>query len=137
MATHAHPLVVVGLLAAAGCASSGSTQVSDLSEAPAAAQSRNSSVITPEEIAATNMSNMEEVIQRLRPQYLRTRGRTSINLVSDQVAVYMDDVHMGSVSVLSQIGTNGVKRVEYVRGPDTGFKFGLNHQAGVIHIISK
>jgi outer membrane cobalamin receptor len=137
MASRAHPLIVVGLFAAAGCASSGSTQASDLSDAPAATRSRNSNVITREEIAATNMGNMSDVIQQLRPQYLRTRGRTSINLAGDQVAVYMDDVHMGSVSVLSQIGANGVKRVEYVRGPDTGFKFGLDHQAGVVHIITK
>jgi hypothetical protein len=30
-----------------------------------------------------------------------------------------------------------VLRVEFIRGPDTGFKFGLDHQAGVIHVITK
>jgi outer membrane cobalamin receptor len=49
----------------------------------------------------------------------------------------MDDVHMGTVAVLSTIGANAVQRVEFIRGADTGFKFGLDHQAGVIHIITK
>jgi outer membrane receptor for ferrienterochelin and colicin len=124
-------LLAVSVLAL-GCASSGSTATADDQ-----GQSRTSNVITREEIAATSMGNMADVIQQLRPQFLRTRGRTSINLPADQVAVYMDDVHVGTTSALRTISANTVLRVEFIRGPDTGFKFGLDHQAGVIHVITK
>jgi hypothetical protein len=129
MANRASLMLILGTVAALGCASSGG--------ATGETASRNSNVILREEIAATNMGNMADVIQQLRPQYLRSRGQTSINLPADQIAVYMDNVHMGTTSVLSTIGAGGVIRVEFVRGAETGFKFGLDHQAGVIHIITK
>ena len=134
VATRAPIFIILGAALAVGCASSGSGTAEDGSAAPARSSSN---VILREEIIATGPGNMEEVIQRLRPQFLRGRGRTSINLPADQIAVYMDDVHLGTVSVLNTIGANAVLRVEFIRGADTGFRFGLDHQAGVIHIITK
>jgi outer membrane cobalamin receptor len=128
MASRTHILIVLSAVTLIGCASSGTAGTGE---------SRSSNIITREEIAATSMGNMADVIQQLRPQFLRSRGRTSINLPTDQIAVYMDDVHMGTTAVLNTIGANGVQRVEFIRGPDTGFRFGLDHQAGVIHIITK
>lgn len=133
MSNRAHILIILGAVVAVGCASSGAGTAADGTQT----QSRNSNIILREEIAATSLGNMADVIQQLRPQFLRSRGRTSINLPADQIAVYMDDVHLGTVGVLSSIGANGVLRVEFIRGADTGFKFGLDHQAGVIHIITK
>jgi outer membrane cobalamin receptor len=130
MHTRARFFMTVCAAAALGCASG-----TGAGDTPS--QSRNSNVITRAEIQAAGLANMQDVIQQLRPQFLRTRGRTSINLPADQVAVYIDDVHVGTANVLNTIGATGVMRVEFVRGPDTGFKFGLDHQAGVIHIITK
>lgn len=124
-------LLLAVSLSALGCASGGAGAGDD--ESP----SRSANTITREEIAATSMGNMADVIQQLRPQFLRSRGRTSINLPADQVAVYVDDIHLGTTSVLNTISANNVLRVDFIRGPDTGFKFGLDHQAGVIHIITK
>lgn len=129
-------LFALGIVVAAGCASSGGGAGGRAEDAgPSAA--RGSNVINQDEIAATGLANMEDVIQRLRPQYLRVRGRTSIMNPKDEVAVYVDDVHSGTASFLRSIGANSVRRVEYVSGPDTGFRFGMSHTAGVIHIITK
>jgi outer membrane cobalamin receptor len=132
--TYRRPFLLALSVIALGCASSGSTEAGPADDQ---GQSRTSNIITREEIAATSMGNMADVIQQLRPQFLRSRGRTSINLAADQVAVYMDNVHVGTTGALSTISANTVLRVEFIRGPDTGFKFGLDHQAGVIHVITK
>jgi hypothetical protein len=102
-----------------------------------AATAGSQSVITREEIAASGFANMEDVITRLRPQYLRGRGRTTIMGPPDEVAVYLDNSHLGNATALRGITASSVVRVEYISGPDTGFRFGMNHPAGVIHITTR
>jgi outer membrane cobalamin receptor len=97
-----------------------------------------SSVITRSEIVASGLMTMQEVIERLRPHFLRSRGRSSImRTSSDQVEVYLDDVYGGNTSVLRNIDATTVQQVEFVSGPETGFRFGRNHSAGVIHIVTR
>ena len=80
---------------------------------------------------------MQEAITRLRPQYLRGRGQTSVTQGADRVQVYMDNLHLGGEESLRTIPANGVIRVEFVTGTDSGFRFGTTHPAGVVHIITK
>ena len=124
-------LLVLLAVTALGCASGGTTSTSG------AAPATNRNMLLREEITASGVGNMHDAIQRLRPQFLRVRGQSSITQGGDRVAVYMDNVHLGAEDVLRTIGANGVIRVEYVNGPDTTYKFGSNHSAGVIHIITK
>jgi hypothetical protein len=131
--TRTRVLLLLLALAGTGCASSG-----DPATAGAAApQPSRQNILLREEITASGVGNMQDAIQRLRPQFLRVRGQSSITQGGDAVAVYMDNVHIGGAEVLRTIGANGVVRVEYVAGPDTTFKFGSNHSAGVIHIVTK
>jgi hypothetical protein len=125
-------LLLVLVVAAAGCASSSTS-----ANAPAAPQPNRQNLLLREEISASGVGNMMDAIQRLRPQFLRVRGQSSITQGGDAVAVYMDNVHIGGVEQLRTIAANGVVRVEYVSGPDTAFKFGSSHSAGVIHIVTK
>ena len=47
----------------------------------------------------------------------------------DEVAVYMDDVHVGAEDALRTISANGIQRVAYINARDTTFRFGANHAA--------
>lgn len=99
---------------------------------------RSSNIIARDEIAASGLMTMQEVIERLRPQFLRSRGRSSImRTSSDQVEVYVDDMYGGNTSMLRNIDATTVQQVEFVSGPETGFRFGRNHSAGVIHIVTR
>lgn len=126
------PLLLLVVLLAAGC---GARAPQDAAVAPSAARSSN--VITREEIADSGLTNMHEVIERLRPNFLRSRGPNSIMQQTEQVVVYLDDVYGGDVGMLRSIDANTVRRVEFVSGPDTGFRFGRNHSSGAIHIVTR
>lgn len=120
-------LIAGTILFTAGCAAR-----SEAGGTPGATQSQ----ITAAEIRDSGTTNAYDLIQKLRPQYLRVRGRSSINQSADRVSVYMDNVELGGVEALRTIATNTIARVEYVRGPDTSARFGLDRGAGVIHVIT-
>jgi hypothetical protein len=117
---------------ALGCAGSGAIP------ATGAAPGNPQNVLLREEIVTAGVGNMQDAIQRLRPQFLRTRGQTNVGSRIDQVAVLIDNVRVGEgEDTLRTIGTSGVLRVEYVNARDTTFRFGSSYAAGVIHIITK
>jgi outer membrane cobalamin receptor len=102
-----------------------------------AATAGSHNVITREEIARSGFVTMEEVITRLRPQFLRGRGQSTLLGGADRVIIYMDNTQLGTASALRGITADIVVRVEFISGPDTSFRFGMNHPAGVIHIITR
>src|SRR5687767_11985423 len=51
-------------------------------------------LITTQEIGEINYSTAFEVVEALRPQWLRPRGRTSLNM-REYVKVYLDDSLLG------------------------------------------
>jgi outer membrane receptor protein involved in Fe transport len=85
---------------------------------------------------AANVTNMLDAIQQLRPQYLRGRGNSSLSGGSDQVKVYLNGSEFGGASSLRTLQPGNVERVEFVRGPDTAVRFGMNNPAGVISITT-
>ena len=116
-------LVMCALLV--GCAAS----------AGGSGQTRSSSnVLLRAEIEGTGVTNLHDAIQQLRPQFLRTRGNTSIMGAADQIKVYLNGTELGGISTLQTIQASSVERVEFVRGPDTAVRFGLDNPAGVIAV---
>ncbi|HUG40647.1 MAG TPA: hypothetical protein VMM12_09185 [Longimicrobiales bacterium] len=100
-------LVLIGLLAAlaaSACASAGGT-----------ARPR-TDVITAEEIEATRVSNLYELVQRLRPRWLDLRSSQSFT--SDtQIVVYQGQSYLGGVEMLRQFGRESAHRLIYLDGP--------------------
>src|SRR6476620_249440 len=81
-----HAMLVVALTA---CASAGN----------ASGTPKDSSVITREEIATSMESNAYDAVARLRPLFLKSRGRTTINgEVNDYATVFVDGVRYGDLS---------------------------------------
>ena len=101
-----HAMLVVALTA---CASAGNK-----SGTP-----KDSSVITREEIATSMESNAYDAVARLRPLFLKSRGRTTINgEVNDYATVFVDGVRYGDLSTLRGIVTNQIQMIRFLGGPD-------------------
>ncbi len=73
-----------------------------------------SSVITPEEIVSAGASNLYDVVLRLRPGWLTGRGIRNFDGVTGNVVVYQDDVRLGDISALRDLGLEYVVSLRYM-----------------------
>jgi hypothetical protein len=125
-------VLVVGFLVG-GCASPGA--------APApAGGGRSRNLITQDEIQQSSARTAFELVQTLRPEYLRSRGMTS---ASDNAregglpVVYVDGVQYGSVASLTNIAPGTIREIRYLRAQDATTRFGTGVANGVIEVITK
>jgi hypothetical protein len=117
-------LLSAGLLA--GCASA-------RGHAPMA-QSR--SRLSRAELAATNASNLYDAIAKLRPEWLTSRGPTSVTNTSPTLAdVYMNGTMLGGIDYLRQVSVLEVSEVRFWEAGAASARFGLGHPRGVIELI--
>ena len=93
-------------------------------------------VLTASQLRDTNTQTVYDAIRRLRPQWLRARGRTSINAAGpDEPAVYVDGTRYGALNDLGLMDVNQVTRAEFVDPLEATTRFGTNHTGGAILIF--
>jgi len=122
-----------------GCSSGGSGSGSSSAPRPS---SRQQDVITESEIAsrATDAANALQIVQKLRPQMLRSRGLVSPNDPTGEAAmpkVYLDNVSYGPVESLANVNASQVKEIKFIKGPDATTTWGTGHMGGVILVTTK
>jgi len=89
--------------------------------------------ISPEEIAAEPVTTAAELVNRLRPAWLRSRGPESIRSGTPSFPiVYIDGVRSGGPEALRGISTQIIREIRFINGRDATTKYGLDHGAGVI-----
>lgn len=127
--------VVVGLQA---CAS-----------APSAGEGRNPNLITQAEIAGHDLTSAYQIVQRLRPQWLRNRGVSSFTgVVADPrsgaivpaaptTQVYLDGTRLGTLEDLHGISAMLVLQMERLGGIEATQRFGTGHEDGVILVTTR
>jgi len=118
------------LMVAAGvaCASAGTGSGS----------SRDSSILTADEVAATHESNAYDAINQVRPLWLKTRGQTSINTGSSPYAtVFVDGQYFGDLGSLRQLITAQIKQIRYFNGPNAVTRFGMQYGSGAIEVTTR
>ncbi len=109
---------------------------------------RRPNVISEEEIAALggSLQTALGIVQRLRPAMLRTRasststesgGTSSMDAVSGEVQVYLDNQKMGGLSALGDITLAQIREIRYLNSSDATTLFGTGNTAGAIQIIGK
>lgn len=119
-------LVALGLVVH-GCAGSGSR--------PGATRS-SSRVLTAEELTEASELNCYQAVQRLRPGWLRTRGRVSFT--SQQgIRLYVDGMARGYVDEMRSIRATAVAEMRYLSAPEATSRFGTDHVDGAILITLK
>lgn len=123
------PAVIVAIsLGCAAASSSGSTG------------ERRSQIITQQEINAAGMSgNAFEVISRLRPNFLVSRGQTTVS--GDQSLaypnVYLDGVAFGDINTLRNLDAAQIAEIRLYQAWEAQTKFGLGNSGGVIAITTR
>lgn len=123
----AAPLLVLAF--AAGCASANAG-------AEGTVPHRSTNIITAAEIQqATGLSTAYDAVQRLRPQFLRVRGPSTI-MGSESVVVIVDGMQRGGPDVLREISATDVKEIRYVNARDATTKYGTGVNQGVIEVTT-
>jgi len=100
-------------------------------------------VISAEEIAGSSGSNAYEIIQRLRPNFLRTRGAVhgmpgatnAVEMVD--LVVYLNENRLGGSDQLRQIATTDIREIRYFNSSEATTKWGTGHSAGAIQVVSR
>ena len=94
--------------------------------------------ISPSELDASVATNAFAVVQQLRPQWLRSRGPTSLTESTGELpTVYVDNVWYGDLAVLQDIPIAEIAEVRYINGPDATIRWGTGLVGGVIEVIRK
>ncbi|HZF71908.1 MAG TPA: hypothetical protein VEZ51_00650 [Gemmatimonadaceae bacterium] len=120
---------VGALLAFTACASSG---------APAAGPRRDPNVITHEEFVASNEGNAFDAIARLRPLFLKSRGRTTINAdANDFPIVFVDGQRYGDLNSLRNLVAAQILEARHLGATDAVGKYGMQYGGGVIEITTR
>lgn len=119
-------LVLLAAFIVAGCASTGGS----------ASGSRQTDLITRQEIVDSDAGSAYDAIQRLRPHMLRARGGASIRegAVQSPPQVFVDGIELGSVDVLHDIPAATVHEIRYERYRDRQVALGTGNHGGVIHV---
>jgi hypothetical protein len=100
---------------------------------------RNRSLITADEISALHVATAYEVVEMLRPQFLRTRGAASINDPTPIPAVvYVDGFRHGDTpEALKTIDRVAVREIEYLDSREATTRFGTGHRGGAILVRTR
>jgi hypothetical protein len=99
---------------------------------------RDSTSITAEEIEASHEANAYEAVSKLRPAFLRSRGRTTLNTgASEYPSVFVDGQFYGDLNSLRTIISPQVKLIHYYNGPDAVTKFGMLYGSGAIEVTTR
>lgn len=87
--------------------------------------------------------SVEDAVQVLRSGWLVRRSPvrltpfTAAGETASPVWVYRDGTRIGSPEVLRYISTSEVWLVEYFDGRSASLRWGMNHENGVIHVLSR
>jgi hypothetical protein len=131
----ARHLYLVAIAAALGCATASTTH--DTGTGTAAVR-RNPNLITAEEIATINVANAYEAVERLRPNFLRSRGRTTLTANAIEYPnVYLNRQRYGDIGQLRNILASTVREIRYYSPAEAGTQFGLDNANGVIEVTLK
>jgi len=122
-------ITIAGAALVFGCASAGTQGGS----------SRGSgSSLTVEQLSTVNADNLYDAIVKLRPNWLTSRGPTSVSdPTPSSVDVFMGNNFLGKADYLQQIRPGDVSEVRYWDPGAAAARFGMGHPRGVIELTRK
>jgi hypothetical protein len=91
--------------------------------------------LTRDQLAATNSDNLYDAIDKLRPEWLTSRGPTSAtDPTPTQPSVYMNGQMLGRLGSLRELRLLDVTAVRYYPAGEASARFGMGHPRGVIEV---
>ena len=95
-------------------------------------------LLTREQLVTTNTQNLYEAIERLRPEWLTSRGPTSVTDATPTVpSVFMNGTLLGKAEYLRDMRVTDVTEVRYWEAGPASARFGMGHPRGVIEVSRK
>jgi hypothetical protein len=95
-------------------------------------------VLAADEIELSHAGTLHEAIQLLRPQFLFSRGRTSLRTPNNQLpVVIVNSVPQASFESLRAISARDVQYVRFLTAPEATTRFGTGYMGGVIEVVLK
>ena len=82
-------------------------------------------------------TTVHDAIRRLRPRWLRTRGRTSTRDAEPGMPVFIDNVRSGSTDRLESLPIDQVEQLRYLSPSDATTRWGTNMSLGAIEVIMR
>ena len=111
-----------------GCASGGATRP----------RSGSGATLSQEQLERANSDNLFDAIMKLRPEWLTSRGPTSVtDPTPNSVDIYMNGNMLGKADYLRQVRLLDVTEVKYWDAGSASARFGMGHPRGVIEITRK
>jgi hypothetical protein len=124
--TRREVLVVIGsALVAGACASKGGSGA-------APSRSRQSDLITREEITRAQWTTAYDMVLALRPRWLSTRGPDTIMGEQGEVQVRVDDSPAGGISALRTLMPAVIASIRFVDPVAAAGRWGSSHMHGAI-----
>ncbi len=101
------------------------------------AASRNSNVVTTEELAEVNYLSGLEAVRRLRPNWLRLRGQATFRQGVAGIRLYVDGSRYDDISELGRIRTTDIHEMRFLTGREATVRYGIDHGDGAILVKLK
>lgn len=122
--------MLLAVASLAGCASAGPSGHTD------------SKTLFQDEIAKSGVGGSAyDVISRLRPAFLVSRGQTTLGAGSGPTSpypnVFLDGVAYGDLATLRNIDASQIAEVRMYQAWEAQTKFGMGNNGGVIAIITR
>jgi hypothetical protein len=94
-------------------------------------------IISAEELAGVNASNLYDAIRLLRTEWLRRSAPTTLLPGAEYaVAVYLDRVRFGDLESLRQLPVSSAVRVRYYSASEAQSEFGVSNLQGAIQVVT-
>ncbi len=93
-------------------------------------------MLSGEQLVDPHYLTLYDVIEALRPTWLKARGPDSFYNPSS-VLVYLDGSNYGEVGTLRSIAPASVEYVEFLDAVAASARWGVGHGGGVISVVSQ
>ncbi len=114
----------------------GPASASPTASAAAPRARQDQQLITRDVIIGTQYTNMYEVVQAMRSNWLRVKTSSSASGKVDVLQVYLDNQRIGGVDELRRIVPSSVASARYFDPIAASARWGMDHGAGAIYIVT-
>lgn len=95
-------------------------------------------ILLADEIQRTSAVTAYDAVRQLRPEWLRRRGRSSIqNARAEVIVVYLDGARYGGPDMLRSVAVGAVLEIVHLDASDATTRFGTGHAGGALLVRTK
>ena len=101
---------------------------------------RDRDLITRAEIERSNAGSAYELVQTLRPEWLRPRGVATLQFQSQKneiLVVYLNRIRLGALETMYEVALGQVWYLRYFSAAEATYRWGVGHLQGAILISTE